>query len=238
MKRLILALITVGSIATSANAQEPKSILWYGEGNLNTVRNDDQSKNTDWKINTGVGYQFNRNWTLGLSIGWDQNAQKSTAGIKSATNNYYVGPFARYSHYIGRSETFFWFSQLDFNYIGGYSTREADPAFNKHNGVYVGLTPALGINLGRALCLNFNIGGLSYKTDKMTDATYSENTFALNFGRQWNIGISKNFSTGHKMHSHHEPGDEVHHRRNERNDDDDDSAPKPKRKERSRDDDE
>jgi len=243
MKRLILALLTAGTLATSANAQEPKSILWYGDLNLTTRKDSTQaqnaiSKNTDWHVSTGVGYQFNKNWTLGLNIGWGQSATKTVNGISNTDNMYHVGPFARYSHYIGRSETFFWYSQLDFNYQGGYHTNEGAPATAKHSGVAVNLWPALGINVGRAVCLNFNVGGLGYATDKYTDAVYAINTFNMNFGRQMNVGISKNFNTGHKMHGHHEPGDEVHHRRSDRSDDDDDSAPKPKKKERSRDDDE
>ena len=238
MKRLILALLTAGSIATTANAQEPKSILWYGDVNLHTVRDSSLNKMTNWDVTSGVGYQFNRNWTLGINIMWGQDATKDKNAIHTTINHYRVGPFARYSRYIGRSETFFWYSQLDFNYQGGYTTHEGDPAYNKHTGIYVGLYPALGINVGRAVCLNFNIGGINYATDKYTTAVYSENTFNLNFGHQVNIGISKNFNTGHKMHSHHEPGDEVHHRKMDKSDDDDDSAPKPKKKERSRDDDE
>ncbi len=237
MKRLILACLTAGTLATSANAQEPKSILLYGDINLTTNRNPGLYKTTDWDAKPGIGYQFNRNWTLGLAIGWGQHATKDSSAIKNTDNLYQIGPFARYSRYIGRSETFFWYSQLDLQYQGGYHTSMGDPATAKHTGIYVGLYPALGINVGRALCLNFSIGGISYATDKMSNQTYSNNTFNLNFGHEWNVGISKNFNTGHKMHSHHEPGDEVHHRKMDK-DDDDDSAPKPKKKERSRDDDE
>jgi hypothetical protein len=53
-----------------------------------------------------------------------------------------------------------------------------------------------------------------------------------------NFGISKNFNCAHKMHAHHEPGDEVHHRTIDKMEDEDDDAPKPKRKQRSRDEDE
>ena len=238
----MLSLIAAATMASVAHAQEPKSILWYGDINLATKKDSTQgqydvSKTTDWHVTSGVGYQFNRNWTLGLNIGWGQHATKTVNGISNTDNMYHIGPFARYSHYIGKSETFFWYSQLDFNYQGGYHTNEGNPATFKHSGVGINLWPALGINVGRAVCLNFNIGGLGFATDKYTDATYAINTFNLNFGRQMNIGISKNFNTGHKMHSHHEPGDEVHGRRHA-DDDDDDNAPKPKRKERSRDDDE
>ncbi len=245
MKKLILALLAMGTIAT-ANAQEPRSILLYGNLGLETIRHDDLQKNTNWIATPGIGYQFNHNWTIGLQLMYGQNAVKEgtnptapyTQGERTTDNSYGVGPFARYSHYIRKSETFFWFAQADFSYQGGYTTHEGNPATMKHNGVYVGLYPALGVNVGRGLCLNFNIGGLSYSTDKFDGATYSTNTFNFGFGHQWNMGISKNFNTGHKMHSHHEPGDEVHRRRADRMEDEDDAAPKPKRKERNRDDDE
>src|ERR1700756_1000817 len=106
MKKLILACLLVAGTVATANAQEPKSILLYGDVNLQTIRNSDISKDTHWDVTPGVGYQFNHNWTLGLSIMWGQDAHKDTAANKNTFNNYMVGPFARYSHYIRKSETF------------------------------------------------------------------------------------------------------------------------------------
>ncbi len=238
MKKLILALlVTAGTVAT-ANAQEPKSILLYGDVSLASTRNADLSKHTVWDAAPGVGYQFNHNWTLGLSIMWKQDATKDSTGNSTTINTYRVGPFARYSHYIRKSETFFWYGQFDFDYQGGYTTNEGNPAYDKNNGVYVGFYPALGVNFGRGVCMNFNIGGIDYSTVKYSGATYSINTFDLTFGHSVNVGISKNFNCGHKMHSHHEPGDEVHRRKADKMEDEDDAAPKPKRKQRNRDEDE
>ncbi|MCW3120678.1 MAG: hypothetical protein JWQ38_170 [Flavipsychrobacter sp.] len=237
MKKLILALLAMGTLAT-ANAQEPHSILLYGDATLKTERLPALNKTTDWDANIGIGYQFNHNWTLGLKVMWGQKATKSVAGVNITDNLYKVGPFARYSHYIRKSETFFWYTQMDFDYAGGYRTNDGNPATFKHTGIYVGIYPALGINVGRGLCLNFSIGGLDYSTDKQQSATNSDNTFNFTFGNQAHVGISKNFNTGHKMHSHHEPGDEVHRRKADKMEDEDDAAPKPKRKERNRDDDE
>ena len=238
MKKLILALLVVAGTVATANAQEPKSILVYGDVNLNSTRYPDLHKETIWDATPGVGYQFNHNWTLGLSIHWGQDAVKDSTGNKTTNNDYRVGPFARYSHYIRKSETFFWYAQFDFDYAGGYTTNEGNPATNKYNGIYTGIYPALGINFGRGFCGNFSIGGLNYATSKVQDATYSTNTFNFTFGHMVNVGISKNFNCGHKMHSHHEPGDEVHRRRADKMEDEDDAAPKPKKKQRSRDDDE
>jgi hypothetical protein len=260
MKKLILVFLAAGSLAT-ANAQQPKSILLYGDLGLASVRDSGQAKTTNWNANIGVGYQFNQNWTLGVKLAWGQSADKAgangigslssefqdyatseniavTQGMKFTDNSYSVGPFARYSRYIRKSETFFWYTQMDFDYQGGYTTNEGNPANDKHSGIYVGLYPALGVNVGRGMALNFSIGGISYGTDKYTTANYSTNTFNFNFGQTANIGISKNFNCGQKMHSHHEPGDEVHRRKADNVEDEDDAAPKPKRKERNRDEDE
>jgi hypothetical protein len=248
MKKLILALLAAGTVAT-ANAQEPRSILLYGDLGLHTNKDSALYKTTMWDVNVGIGYQFNHNWTLGLKLMWGEDGQKAgmhgipgspllTQGTTLTNNTYAVGPFARYSHYIRKSETFFWFSQMDFDYMGGYTTLGGNPAYAKHTGVYVGLYPALGINVGRGYCLNFSVGGVNYTSDKYTNATYSNNNFNFTFGNQSNIGLSKNFNCGHKMHSHHEPGDEVHRRRADKMEDEDDAAPKPKRKERNRDEDE
>lgn len=236
MKRLILALLAVGTVATTY-AQEPKSILVYGDLNLTTTRDANLNKTTQWDASPAVGYQFNRNWTLGLSISWGQNATKDSSGTKSTFNLYSVGPFARYSHYFGKSEIFFWYTQFNVAYAGGYHTSEGNPADDKHTGITMGLMPAVGINLHKALCLSFTFGNLSFADDKYQGATNASNNFNFNIAKSFGIVVSKNFGTGHKMHSHHEPGDEMNHK-NSKGDDDDDAAPKPKKKERSRDDDE
>jgi hypothetical protein len=237
MKKLILALLAVGSLAT-ANAQEPRSILLYGDVSLHQVRHSSLEKNTVWSATPGVGYQFNHNWTVGVNIAWGQDATKDANGSKMTDNMYRAGGFARYSQYIRRSEIFFWFAQYEFAYAGGYTTNDGNPATNKHNGIYTNLFPALGINVGRGIALNFAVGGLNYATDKVDGATYSTNSLNLTFGQMMNFGISKNFNCAHKMHAHHEPGDEVHHRTIDKMEDEDDDAPKPKRKQRSRDEDE
>ncbi len=239
MKKLILALLAAGTVVT-ANAQEPRSILLYGDVGLHQQRLPSLQKNTTWNATPGVGYQFNHNWTVGVNISWGQDATKTSAGDKTTMNMYGAGAFARYSQYIRRSEIFFWFAQYEFSYVGGYTTMGGNPATDKYNGVYTRLYPAIGVNVGRGIAMNFSVGGLDYTTTKGDGATYSNNNLNFTFGRfdHFNFGLSKNFNCGHKMHAHHEPGDEVHHRKLDTMEDEDDAAPKPKRKQRSRDEDE
>jgi hypothetical protein len=238
MKKLILAFLTVGAIAT-ANAQEPKSLLLYGDLGYNTVSDSLLNKHYIWDVTIGLGYQFSPHWTVGGNISWAQNIYKDGATfVETVDNTYKIGPFARYSHYLCNSEIFFWYAHWDFLYQGGYTTSGGDAATNKHTGIYTGIYPALGINVCRGLCLNFSIGGIGYSTDKFSNANYSSDGFNFTFGHQMNVGISKNFNTGHRMHSSHEPGEEIQRRRMEKMEDEDDEAPKPKRKERNRDEDE
>jgi hypothetical protein len=238
MKRLLLVCLALGTIVVS-KAQEPKSVLLYGDLNLNSTRDSLNNTQTIWDATFGVGYQFNPHWTIGGNISWGQNASKDGAtGDKATYNTYKVGPFARYSRYMGGSEIFFWYAQWDFLYQGGYHTHEGDPANYKHSGIYTGIYPAIGINVCKSLCLNFNIGGLNYTTDQYDGIANGTSGVNFTFGHQVNVGISKNFSTGHRMHSSHEPGEEIHKRRIQKTEDEDEEAPKPKRKERNRDEDE
>ena len=173
MKKLILALLIAGTI-TTVNAQEPKSILLYGDLNLADGTDATLFKTINWDANFGIGYQFNQYWTLGANIAYGQNAQRDSAANKNTENYYKIGPFVRYSHYLNNSNIFFWFAQFEMSYEGGYHTNSAgDPSYNKHTGLYAGLYPALGMNLCKGLCLNFGIGGINYLTDK------SQNTVAI-----------------------------------------------------------
>jgi Outer membrane protein beta-barrel domain len=243
MKKIVLVLAILG-FTSAAMAQEPKSILLYGDLNLSDFVNSSLQKTDVWDATIGFGYQFNQNWTLGVNISWGQNAFKDSSTLngnplRNTENSYLFGPFLRYSHYLDRSEIFFWYSQFELNYEGGYHTNsDGVPAYNKHDGYYVGVTPALGINLHKGYCLNFGIGGLSYKSDKNENGANATNTFNFTFGHMLNIGLSKNFNTGHKMHAFHLPGDETMRRSIITSGDDDDIVPSHRKRERGSDEDE
>ena len=238
MKKLILALLMAGTI-TTVNAQEPKSILVYGDLNLHDATDSVLFKNINWAANIGVGYQFNQYWTLGATICWGQNATRDTASNRETENYYRIGPFVRYSHYLNNSNIFFWYGQFDLQYEGGYTTNsQGDPAYNKHTGIYAGFYPALGMNLCHGICMNFGIGGINWMSDKSqnTGVSNSTNTFNFTFGHMVNVGVSKNFNVSHKMHANHAPGDEAIHRMENTSGGDDDDAPRHHRKDKSGDD--
>ncbi|MBA3829637.1 MAG: porin family protein [Taibaiella sp.] len=228
MKKILLAILAVGTIAT-ANAQQG---TWLRFGNVGITNNTDADKNNnfDWNVNLGIGYQFNTNWTAGLNLGWAQNPNTKLNGSndRSTTNMYEAGIFVRYSHPV--NDLFFVFAQGDANYRGGYHTAGDNPADTKHTGFLIGVTPAVGMNIGCGAALTFSVGGLSYVTDKYDGAANANNTFAFTFGKTVNFGIQTNFSC-HHMHG-------MHHHMDKDGDDDDASRGKHKKSKEKEGDDE
>ena len=123
--------------------------------------------------------------------------------------------FFRYTQPV--SPIFFLWTQLDLSYVNGKHTSEnittvgstttVGSASDIYNGFQGSITPAIGVNVYKGLALNFSMGGLGYRTTSFDKAPTTLNSFYVNFGQQFNFGISKNIgcSCGTKR-GHHEPG--------------------------------
>lgn len=251
MKKLFLAFLAVGSLA-SAQAQKAGSILLYGNAGVITNRDlndipssigpDVETRTTQWNVSPGVGFQFNKNWTVGASfgIGGSRVSIDNNVAGGDVVNTYRelaVGPFIRYT--MPFSKTFFAFHQLDLQYLNARTTAEipnAPDLEDRADGFQVGLTPALGININSCIALNFGIGGIGYRTlvTDFDDATAGENrsnTFFITFGQQFHWGVSANLGGYKHMrgHGHGEPGME-NRRMNAYDEDDNEDMPKRKKK--------
>jgi len=198
MKKILLALVATCSMI-AANAQS-NSVLLYGN---TSVTADNQWARTDWSLTPGVGYQFNTNWTVGVNVSWAQN--QNGTGHDTVMNYYHFGPFVRYTHTI--SKLFYCYAQLDVNYMGSYRTPGDHAADLKATGFGAGITPALGINLGKGYGLNLSLGSLSYSSTT-PDGGSAISTMDFSFGKVLGVGISKNFGGMHH-HGSHEPGSDL-----------------------------
>ncbi|MEI8278808.1 MAG: outer membrane beta-barrel protein [Bacteroidota bacterium] len=227
MKKLIFALLAVGSVA-AANAQS-NSILLYGNAGLSTYTDSASTNHFNWNLSPGIGYQFDQHWTIGLALSYGQMTTKVDGGDRVNNNVYSAGAFGRYTHNI--SNIFYCYGQLDMGYHGGNTTGNA-PTSNRFGGFYSSLTPAVGINIKNGYALNFSIGGVGYMTTKYDDLANGSSGFNITFGQQMNVGISKNFAC-HHMRSHHEPGEDAHKMK----EGDDDDAPSKKATKKARKDD-
>lgn len=185
MKKLLLAAFVMASAAFSAKAQQG-SVLVFGNVGLNSTKtptnagDGSSTKTTQFSIAPGVGYQFNKNWTVGAELNFSTSKTKGD----DALNTFKAGPFVRYTYPI--SDIFSIFGQAGVGYQGA---KQGDA---KVNGMYAYVMPYVAINVKNGFALNFSFGGLTYDNVKPKggDATSS---FGLTFGSGASFGISKNF---------------------------------------------
>lgn len=227
MKKLILALIAVATVYT-ADAQKG-SVLAYGTAGIHTMKNDNgggnDSKQFNWNINPGVGYQFTKNITVGLQGGFQNmknttNVSTTTGAITTLTetitksNEWQAGVFFRYGMRI--SKLFTLYDQVDLSYLAGKSTSDVKSTTagttvttpqvitGEQNGFQARLFPALQMHVKDGMALNFSFGGLQYRT-VTTDVpgiggapttTSTSSSFDITLWQQMNFGISYNFGGG------------------------------------------
>ncbi|CAD5341007.1 hypothetical protein FLA105535_00969 [Flavobacterium bizetiae] len=193
MKKILLILAL--AMFSFANAQKGSILVM---GNIGYVSDKTEFRFGETKTNTftfspKVGYQFNDNWTVGgeftVSSSNDENAVRE---IKE--NGFKLGAFVRYS--VPLSQTFSVFADMG----AGFQNEKtkvygADNSYSKTkaDGMYVGITPALFINMKKGFGLNFSIGGLGYETMNVENNGGDNSRFYFNFGQTFNIGVSKNF---------------------------------------------
>jgi len=188
---LILALATV----SFANAQKG-TVLVGGNIGYNSQKIDRpiaEAKTNTFEFSPKVGYQFHDNWTLGAEF-TIQSTKSDNGGGEGKFNAYKYGAFVRYS--VPLSETFSVFADLG----AGFQNQKSKNYENgnlvgksKADGMYVGITPALFINMKKGFGLNFGIGGLGYETMNVENNGGDNSRFYFNFGKTVNIGVSKNF---------------------------------------------
>ncbi|MDR7369348.1 outer membrane beta-barrel protein [Flavobacterium aquidurense] len=196
MKKMLVVLAL--AVVSFANAQKKGSILVMGsiEYNSQNVSNSGtESKYNSFAFLPKVGYQFHENWTAGLEAGVG-TAKNEAGNMEDKTNNFSLGGFLRYSKPL--NQTFSAYADLGVGYQNTKSTIKNGftTATNEGDGFYVGVTPAIFININKGFGLNFNIGGIGYNTLNFDGDNGNGDTvknFNFSFGQQFSVGISKNF---------------------------------------------
>jgi hypothetical protein len=236
MKKLLLSLLACGAVA-AANAQAG-SILVFGDAGISATKEAAEKPDKELKFNItpGVGYQFNKNWTVGIYGNYSSETVHPDGGKRSGDKAFGGGVFGRFTHNI--SPIFSLFGQARVGYVAGHSILlEEKVEASQFNGFEAGFFPAVGINVINGFALNFSFGGVDFRSTKLKDADYSTSSFGLTFGQQFHAGISKNFGCGHKAKKgKHGMMDDT--RRVDARDEDEDDAPRKKRKAARDDDDE
>ncbi|MFH7016702.1 outer membrane beta-barrel protein [Flavobacterium sp. FlaQc-47] len=195
MKKMLLILAL--AMISFANAQKGTILVMgnvtYSSQNLSVSNLETKSHN--FAFSPKVGYQFHENWTAGVESAFSNSKQNSVFAESKATD-FSIGGFLRYSKPI--SETFAAYADLGAGYQKRKSTNATDIGMSETegNGFYIGITPAIFINVSKGFGLNFNIGGLGYNTLNIDGENVDGNkvkNFEVSFGKAFSVGISKNF---------------------------------------------
>ncbi len=195
MKKVLLSILFTGFVTAGSYAQ-PKSVLVYGDLGVSSHKTENDDKTFGFRINPGIGYQFDKYWTVGLTGSFNTDRSRSSRSREwDYYNSYSAGLFVRNTFPVSR--IFFVFSQLEGGYIGGAKGNTGTNTTENTNGFYARLTPAVGIFVGHGFALNFGFGGISYQTSKLSGAAKANSSFDLTWGTQFNIGVSKNLRCGH-----------------------------------------
>lgn len=192
-KMLVIAALSMFSFA---NAQKG-SVLVMGSITYNSEKvsnSGSEETQNNFGFSPKIGYQFHQNWTAGIEAGVS-NAKYEDNNSERKSNNFSLGGFLRYSKPL--NQTFSMYADLGLGFQNQKNTfRNGGTTINKGDGFYVGITPAILVNVGKGFGLNFNIGGLGYDTlnfDGNNGNGDNVKNFNFSFGEQFSVGISKNF---------------------------------------------
>lgn len=190
MKKLICLFAVSFGVVAGMNAQK-NTVLLYGDAGFNTTKASNDDLNKGFNMNLGVGYQFDHNWTVGLTGGYSTLRERPNGQTYwDLYDSYSFAPFIRYSRPMGSLFTFF--TQGEFGYIGSSMGQTNLNTRSNYNGTYLSVFPAIGLNLGKGWALNFNVGGLGYSSIKHENSNSPSRGFSLTFGQHYNAGLSWN----------------------------------------------
>lgn len=193
-KSLLILALTVFSFA---NAQKG-TILVLGNVGYSSQNSSSSGGSPDYKsfnFSPKVGYQYNDNWTVGIESAI-ANSQQTFMSGEYKSNNFSVGGFVRYMKPI--AGIFSAYADLGTGYQNSEQT-QYNGGFNpstsamKGSGFYVGVTPALFLNINKGFGLNFNLGSIGYNTLNYSNEVNDTQYFNFSFGQAFSVGISKNF---------------------------------------------
>lgn len=193
-KSLLILALTVFSFA---NAQKGTILVLGNVGYSSQTPGDSGNTTTlrSFNFSPKVGYQYNDNWTVGVESSIANSKQTFMSGDYKS-NNFSVGGFIRYMKPI--AGIFSAYADLGTGYQNSDQTQVnggMNPFLSesKGSGFYVGVTPALFININKGFGLNFNLGSIGYNTLNYSNSGNDTQNFNFSFGQAFSVGISKNF---------------------------------------------
>ena len=148
MKKIFMTLAAM-VVAISASAQ----VYVGGAVGFGGVKQGEGDSKMFYQIVPEIGYQFNKNWDAGLSIGYQ--------GVEDGNHTFEIAPYARYTFCNTKLVDLFIEGTVGYGHIGGNGA-DAD--------MYeIGFKPGLKLNLSDHVSFVTKVGFLGYKKNDASD---------------------------------------------------------------------
>ena len=188
MKKLLMTLVASVAIAVSANAQ----VFVGGSVGFGSVKVAGNDSEVTYKIVPEVGYNFNKNWAIGLKIGYQKGAcnlvddvfaQGEVIAQDVNTKVFKVAPYGRYTFVHSKYVNVF----IDLG-LGFASYTDMGTQFD------LGVTPGVAVNLSDKLSFVSHIGFAGFKTFSPKGDDKSSSKFGLDVDQNnLTFGLYYNF---------------------------------------------
>lgn len=155
-------------VAISASAQ-----VYVGGGvGISSTKVGDGDSKLSYKFVPEIGYQFNKNWEAGLSVGWN--------GVEDGAHSFELAPYARYNFCTSKLVDLFLEGTVGYVHSEGV------------DGYEIGLKPGVKVNLSKNVSFVTKVGFLGYQ--QVGDGNAKVKTFGFDLdGTNVQFGLNYKF---------------------------------------------
>ncbi len=167
MKKIFMSMAAM-VVAISASAQ-----VYVGGGvGISSTKVGDGDSKLSYKFVPEIGYQFNKNWEAGLSVGWN--------GVEDGAHSFELAPYARYNFCTSKLVDLFLEGTVGYVHSEGV------------DGYEIGLKPGVKVNLSKNVSFVTKVGFLGYQ--QVGDGNAKVKTFGFDLdGTNVQFGLNYKF---------------------------------------------
>lgn len=136
----------------------------------------DADSKLSYKLVPEIGYQFNKQWEAGLSVGWE--------GVEDGAHTFEIAPYARYNFCTTKLVDLFLEGTVGYKHFGGNG--------RDYDGFEFGIKPGLKVNLSDHVAFITKVGFFGYQQEN--EGAAKVKAFGVNLdGTNIQFGVNYKF---------------------------------------------
>ena len=184
MKKVLMTL-AVAFVAVAVNAQ----VYVGGNVGIASSKSGNGDNVTTYKVLPEVGYNINKDWAVGTTLGWGKGTPVT---IEGESHNYFtVQPYARYTFVHSKYVNVFVDGGFGYTHYNHAHLPLGTPSVNEWS---VGLKPGVAVNLNQKLSFVAHVGFAGWKSVKAEGANDDSHVWGVDLdGNNVTFGVYYNF---------------------------------------------